>query len=91
MTFEQAWKEIHDNFKWKRVRDTMTLLKWEWGAGEDAVVPSIRRLKETAHSICHYAWVEDSMCATGGFQARKKEDGIVLEFILEYWRAEEEE
>lgn len=90
MTFDKAWKEILDNFNWKRVRDMMLLLKWEWGAGEDAFIPSIRQLKETAYQLCKEAWVEDSMCATGGFQARKTAYGIALEFVLEDWEAAEE-
>ena len=92
MKFDQAWKEIEENFDWERVHKVMVFLQWEWHTSQG--VPSIKEMKECVQEL--FSEIEKgnvTAVATGGFYAEKYQcesgDAYRLTFTLCDWEAGE--
>lgn len=87
-TFDEHWQEIENNFNFYKVYDVMKLLNWTWGQGDDASIPSVRRIKARAKSLCHNAYKNEHTIGSGGFCATFEGDIMWLEFTIEEWCTE---
>jgi len=82
-------KHIIDHFNFTKVQEAMTALDWKWQHMNDPVditsrVPTIERMKETAHYLLFKAATDkERYWATGGFQSIRYMDGdIELKFVV---------
>jgi hypothetical protein len=82
-------KHIIDAFNFSKVQDAMIALDWKWQHMNDPIdnttrVPSIERMKETAHYLLYkVATDKERYWATGGFHAIRYMGGnIELKFVV---------
>jgi hypothetical protein len=82
-------KYILDHFNFIKVQDAMIALNWKWQHLNDpedqtSRVPTIERMKETAHYLLFKAATDkERYWATGGFQSIRYMDGdIELKFVV---------
>lgn len=47
--FDAAWKDIDENFDWKKVHSVMKYVQWEWRSANG--VPSLEQIKEQAKRL----------------------------------------
>ena len=77
-------KKILKNFDFEKVHEVMNHLNWVWYNNEEYKVPSVKELKRTAKELIKQIKKADVDCiSTGGFEVRKNEDRIILQFVLE--------
>lgn len=77
-------KKILKNFDFEKVHEVMNHLNWVWYNNEEYKVPSVKELKRTAKELIKEIKKADVDCiSTGGFEVRKDEDIITLQFVLE--------
>ena len=82
-------KHIIDSFNFEKVQDAMIALDWKWHHMGDPIdstprVPTIKRMKETAHHLLFKVATEkERNWATGGFHARRYVCGdLLLSFVV---------
>lgn len=82
-------KYIIDHFNFAKVQEAMVALDWKWQHANDPDdqtmrVPSIERMKQTAHHLLYEAATcKERYFATGGFHAQRYEEGdLALQFIV---------
>jgi hypothetical protein len=84
---DSAIERALDSFDWEIVSDHMKAVNWTWhtpevkGAKER---PSFSRMRKEAKSLLKQVATEENTlsCWTGGFYARKDEEGVRLEFVI---------
>lgn len=89
---EELYKEVDENFDWKRVRKVMKFLDWWWTP--TGKVPSKKQLKEEVYKLSVEAFTKCKnnnkskwTIATGGFYVTYCDDSKNLDvsFVLEGW------
>lgn len=84
---DNIWKEIFDNFDWKKVRRCMIVTDWTWATVGG--VPTVGELQKEAKKLVERAYENKIYAAFGGFEATFYEDvegeGVDLRFILASW------
>ena len=84
--------KIIKEFDFQRVHDVMKLINWKWIDTEAvAYVPHIYQLEETARRLLEEmvkSTKEYDIIATGGFEAVKWDNALVLNFVLTGWDEE---
>lgn len=70
MTYEEAAEEILEKFPFEGVEEHMLSVKWKWGAGDRASIPSLFELKKCARDLIFGVKGDSLGVATGGFEVR---------------------
>jgi len=94
--FEELWKDLEENFKWEKVKNTMDLLDWKWAEYDG--VPNTVQIIRQAKSLCEACYNKSKRGGkrshrrgTGGLYAEYSEhydqpephNELTLEFVLE--------
>lgn len=77
-------KKILKNFDFEKVHEVMNHLNWVWYNEDERKVPTVKELKKTAKELIkEIKKLDVDVISTGGFEVRKDEDAIILQFVLE--------
>lgn len=77
-------KKILKNFDFEKVHEVMNHLNWVWYNENERKVPTVKELKKTAKELIkEIKKLDVDVISTGGFEVRKDEDAIILQFVLE--------
>lgn len=77
-------KKILKNFDFEKVHEVMNHLNWVWFKEGERKVPTVKELKKTAKELIkEIKKLDVDVISTGGFEVRKDEDAIILQFVLE--------
>jgi hypothetical protein len=84
INIEKHIQYIIDDFDFEKVNKIMVALNWTWFYNLTFNVPTVDQLKETAKILLYRVYFEDfDLTSSGGFCARKYDDHLKLEFIVE--------
>ena len=91
LTKEEHIKNIIDNFNFNKVNKVMKFLNWTWVGSSKS--PSISQLKEKATELLNEVcddygdneYIDFASLGSGGFEAIRYEDHLVLEFNISEW------
>lgn len=89
--FDAAWKDLEENFEWKKVQRVMKYVGWEWHATKG--VPNVEQIKELAKSLLRQLIQERGRftgVGTGGLYASQFKNELggksyKLSFVLTSW------
>jgi hypothetical protein len=83
-----AIQKIVENFDFETVHKVMVALNWKWGEGNDAHIPSIDELRESATNYLKQTKKAKSKhysVGSGGFVATRWCNNLSLSFYATTW------
>lgn len=77
------WKEIKENFDWKKVRKAMKQIGGEYIEEDGVDVPSVKRLKETAKRLVKTAFENKTLVSSEWFEAEFVDNRVAFRFVIQ--------